>query len=74
MPSSAYFIQSCPTCGRSLQVRVQYLGRSVSCRHCRGVFVAADPSDGHEEPRDSGIGLLRRADELLANLHGREAG
>lgn len=73
MPSQTYFVQECPTCGRTLEVRVQYLGRSVSCRHCRGEFVAMDPSMG-QVPEDSGIALLKRADELLATFKAREAG
>ena len=31
MPSPLYFIQECPTCGRSLQIRVGYLGKQVVC-------------------------------------------
>lgn len=74
MPSNAYFVQSCPTCGRTLQVRVQYLGRMVTCRHCRGEFVAMDPVDGRKPPPDSGIGLLERAENLLATFDSRQAG
>ena len=28
MPGGTYFVQECPTCGRSLQVRVEYLGKA----------------------------------------------
>jgi hypothetical protein len=65
MPRSAYYYQDCPTCGRSLQVRVEFLGRLVVCRHCRGQFEAADPSSLDDRMSDSGIRLLQRADELL---------
>jgi hypothetical protein len=34
------FYQECPTCGRSLRVAVKYFGRSMSCGHCGGEFVA----------------------------------
>ena len=27
MPHSTYFVQGCPTCGRRLHVRVEYLGK-----------------------------------------------
>ncbi len=65
MPASSYFFVNCPTCGRSLQVRVAYLGRSVVCQHCHGKFVASDPSSS-----DSGSmsKILARADELLHTL------
>ena len=43
MPNVTYFVQDCPTCGRKLNVRVEYLGRKVVCQHCRGAFVAWDP-------------------------------
>ena len=40
---ATFYAQSCPTCGRHLQVCVEYLGRRIQCRHCRAVFVARDP-------------------------------
>lgn len=43
MPNVTYFVQDCPTCGRKLNVRVEYLGRKVVCQHCQGSFVAWDP-------------------------------
>jgi hypothetical protein len=68
MFSSTYFVQECPTCGRSLQVRVQYLGKTVKCRHCHGDFEACDPSSAEYPPARSGLDLLRRADELLESV------
>ena len=40
MSRSTYFVQECPTCGRNLQVRVQYLGKQVVCQHCSARFEA----------------------------------
>ena len=68
MSNSTYFVQECPTCGRRLQIRVEYLGKQVVCQHCQGRFLASDPSNVRV---DDGIGhsaLLRRADELLASV------
>ncbi len=65
MSNSTYFVQECPTCGRRLQIRVEYLGRKVVCQHCRGLFTASDPNvkrPAEAQPIDS---VLRRADELL---------
>ena len=62
MSRSTYFVQECPTCGRSLQVRVEYLGRPVVCQHCHGRFEA---SDSGSVLKGSSSDLLRRADELL---------
>lgn len=62
MSRSTYFVQECPTCGRSLQVRVEYLGRHVVCQHCHGRFEA---SDSGIALKGSSSDLLRRADELL---------
>lgn len=61
--SSTYFVQECPTCGRRLHIRVEYLGKKVVCQHCRGRLTACDPSSSrYSELSDS---LLRRIDELL---------
>ncbi len=68
MSRSTYFVQECPTCGRSLQVRVEYLGRQLVCQHCRGRFEACDPASAAYPPPKSGLNLLRRADELLDSI------
>ncbi len=65
MPSSTFFVQSCPTCGRKLQIRVEYLGRTVACQHCQGKFMAADPANARGNYVDRSSLLLRRANELL---------
>lgn len=69
MSKPTYFVQECPTCGRSLEVRVEYLGKRVVCQHCRGLFVASN-SDMAQEMSDSGV-LMRRADELLEEMASR---
>jgi len=65
MSKSTYFVQECPTCGRRLHIRVEYLGKRVVCEHCRARFEACDPTSRNYPPSDSSILLLRRADELL---------
>jgi hypothetical protein len=65
MANSMYFIQECPTCGRRLQIRVEYLGKRVTCQHCRGQFEAIDPASVRGAPPEQTNALLRRADELL---------
>jgi hypothetical protein len=64
MSRSTCFVQPCPTCGRSLQIRVEYLGREVVCEHCHGKLRAADPQ-APQLPHGGTADLLRRADELL---------
>jgi DNA-directed RNA polymerase subunit RPC12/RpoP len=64
MHNPTYFVQECPTCGRRLQIRVEYLGRRVVCQHCQGPLIASDPSMRGE----SGNRLMKRADELLASV------
>lgn len=62
--STTYFAQECPSCGRHLQVRLEYLGKWVACQHCQRQFeamIAARQSDSSEE-------LLNRANELLATV------
>lgn len=65
MPCAATYLQLCPTCGRRIQVRVQYLGRSVTCEHCTATFIAEVPEPA-QSSGDSGI--LMRAEQLLASM------
>lgn len=66
MSQKIYYLQECPTCGRNLRIRVAYQGRRVVCQHCHARFLACDPAGPNYPPMDSGIALLKRADELLA--------
>lgn len=68
MAGGTYYVQECPTCGRSLQVRVKYLGKRVACQHCGAKFEACDPSSQNYPPMESGISLLARADELIESV------
>jgi hypothetical protein len=61
MAEATYFVQECPTCGRNLRIRVEYLGKSVVCQHCHRMLVARDP----EASGPVGLGLLERASELI---------
>lgn len=77
-----YYVQECPTCGRKLNIRVEYLGKKVVCQHCRANFVAWD-SDGapaaptvHASLSDtslSGTRLLDRAQELIEQAEAKIA-
>ncbi len=64
MIRDVYYHQHCPVCGRTLQIRVQLLGRRVYCQHCGGGFVALDE---HTTPFSSSSlkSTAARADELL---------
>jgi hypothetical protein len=63
MPNATYFGQGCPTCGRRLHIRVELLGKTVVCEHCRGQFVACDPDSRSSSGSDESI--LDRAEQLL---------
>ncbi len=71
MSNATYFVQACPVCGRRLQIRVEYLGKSVVCRHCQGQLVAADPANVRCDQPEYGSALLRRANELLESIEQR---
>jgi DNA-directed RNA polymerase subunit RPC12/RpoP len=73
MSNSTYFIQECPTCGRRLQIRVEYLGKRVRCQHCQGQFQAIDPASTRCDSPEQASALLRRADELLKSAAQRTA-
>ena len=70
--AATYYVQECPTCGRNLQVRVEYLGKRVVCQHCKAKFEACDPSSAAYPPMESSLSLLARADQLIesASLSG----
>jgi ribosomal protein L37AE/L43A len=40
-----HFTQSCPTCGRRLEVHTRLLGQKVACQHCNAEFVAGCNDD-----------------------------
>ena len=64
MSQLTYFLKICPTCGRKLQVRVEYLGREMMCNHCGADFIASDEITT-PTPDDSGDGIIARIDQLL---------
>ncbi|MBM4093827.1 MAG: hypothetical protein FJ276_31135 [Planctomycetes bacterium] len=67
MSKATFFIRACPTCGRRLQIRVEYLGRILKCRHCDASFEASDPSLGNAPP-NAEKSLLDRANQLLESI------
>ena len=67
MSQVVYFVQECPTCGRRLEIRVEYLGRRVACQHCRGQFLANDHPDVEVEAASSSS-ILKRANTLIDML------
>jgi RNase P subunit RPR2 len=68
MPSPIYFVQECPTCGRRLQIRVEFLGKRVVCQHCQGHLLAVDPANVRCDCPQSSQATLQRADELLESM------
>jgi hypothetical protein len=66
-----YYTQECPTCGRSLRIRVAYLGKQVVCQHCHAGFTATDPASALDEQDDIGSTLLQRAEQLLESVDRR---
>ena len=71
--TATFFYQECPTCGRALRVRINYLGKTVVCEHCQGSFTAQDPQNIAAEPEAHELSSLERAEELLARLDRRDA-
>ena len=73
MADSAFFVQECPTCGRKLRVRVEYLGRRLVCQHCRGALMAHGPGALPSRLGGDRSGLLARAEELIDEAQRRLA-
>jgi len=58
------FTQSCPTCGRRIDVRASLLGCTVACQHCGAEFTAT-ANEPQAVQRDSGEELLQRVELAL---------
>jgi hypothetical protein len=67
MMHKVFFVQECPTCGRSLEIGVAHLGRHVYCRHCNARFLAR-PSDAPVRDAGEVDSLLRRAEQLIEEM------
>lgn len=50
---SVRFTQSCPTCGRRVQIHTSLLGRTVACQHCKGEFIAEAGLEGETVEGDA---------------------
>ena len=74
MPRSTYFVQECPTCGRNLQVRLEYLGKQVVCQHCGARFEASEPGAASDSGIHSSNALLERAEFLLQSSGASDIG
>jgi hypothetical protein len=73
MAGGPIFVQNCPTCGRRLNIRVEYLGKTVACSHCRAHFLASDPSSKRENDGATAQSLLQMADVLLQRAERQRA-
>lgn len=51
MASGTFFVRSCTTCGRSLEIRVELLGKKVECVQCGAEFVAREENDDPDAER-----------------------
>ena len=64
---AAFYVQQCPTCGRRLRICVEYLGKTIQCRHCRAIFMACDPENGTPDDYPQSQ-MLQRVEELIGPL------
>ena len=65
MPT-AHFFQKCPTCGRHVRIKAEYLGRRMSCLHCQGEFTATDAESRFDAAPSRASGLKRAVQSLLS--------
>lgn len=68
MSALTVFYQECPTCGRSLRVAVKYFGRTMSCGHCGGEFVA-NPTEMRSTAPIDPTASARVIVELASSVH-----
>ena len=66
------FTQSCPTCGRRIQVQASLMGHSVACPHCQAEFSVADQEAAdriatqHQAAESIQDPLMARVEKALA--------
>ena len=64
------FTQSCPTCGRRIEIRAALIGGTVGCQHCRAEFRADMGDERPVLPHDQECGdpsdaLMDRVEQVL---------
>ncbi len=59
-----HFTQSCPTCGRRVEVHTRLLGQRVACQHCHAEFQAGSAEED-QSWTDASCDLLARVEEAL---------
>ena len=64
----AHFFQECPTCGRHVRIKAEYLGRRMSCLHCEGEFVATDSESRFEAVESCVTGARQPQESLLLHV------
>ncbi|WP_044303878.1 hypothetical protein [Rhodopirellula sallentina] len=62
---SIKFTQSCPTCGRRIDVRASLLGCTVACQHCGAEFTATACEESRMGREQSNEDLLDRVEKAL---------
>ena len=67
MAAGTFFVRSCPTCGRALEVRVELLGKDVECVHCGATFSANEES-GRVDDDKRIEQLLARAQQYIDSV------
>lgn len=71
---SIQFTQSCPTCGRRIQIQASLMGHSIACPHCRAEFASNGvQADGRSKANhlvdvDSTDPLMARVEKALARV------
>ncbi|MCM2370555.1 response regulator [Aporhodopirellula aestuarii] len=61
---SIKFTQSCPTCGRRIDIRASLLGCTVACQHCGAEFTA-NANEQSRIGREPTEDLLDRVEKAL---------
>jgi hypothetical protein len=62
----AHFFQDCPTCGRHVRIKAEYLGRRMSCLHCQGQFIASDAESRFDAAETKPGSSLQARESLLS--------
>ncbi len=60
--------QSCPVCGRRIQINAELLGTSVACPHCNGEFTVNGGDAFHDVASPADVAFPSEGDDLMARV------
>src|SRR5689334_3549370 len=74
MSTSSHFRTPCPQCHRDLKVRLEYVGKQVTCKHCGLVFTVPAPREEAPSARAPEGDELSLLEQMVLRESGETSG